>query len=202
MRSYSDDFNAVLKQWRNAAKLEGAAARGARELTERLVHAFRKRVAYYLDPICGGPALLVNKPANNCILMSWLIGHRIDRDSPGYVAVTLNYSGFEIDFPLHPTGNAMLSVHPAGTILLQECDFCVTSDSVSCPEIVIPWNKRDADLYITKLDAAQYETASALLVAGQLNEPPFSEFMNWVDDISKIKKDVIEATVEELEEDK
>lgn len=199
MRSYSDEFNAVLRQWRNAAKLEGAAARGARELTGRLVHAFRKRVAYYLDPICGGPALLVNKPANNCILMSWLIGYTINRDSQGYVAVMLKYSGIEVDFPLHSTGNAMLSVHHRGTTLLQECDFCVTADSVSCPEIVTPWNKRDADLYITKLDATQYETASALLVAGHLNEPPFSEFMNWVDDISKIKKDVIEATVEELE---
>ena len=199
MRSYSDEFNAVLKQWRNAAKLEGAAARGARELTERLVHAFRKRVAYYLDPICGGPALLVNKPANNCILMSWLIGYRIDRDSPGYVAVRLHYNGIEVDFPLHSTGNAMLSVHPGGNILLQECDFYVTADSVSCPEIVIPWNKRDADLYITKLDPAQYETASALLVAGHLNEPPFSELMDWVDGISKIKNEVIEATVEELE---
>ena len=199
MRSYSDEFNAVLKQWRNAAKLEGAAARGARELTGRLVHAFRKRVAYYLDPICGGPALLVNKPANNCILMSWLIGYNINRDSPGYVEVRLQYSGIEVDFPLHSTGNAMLSAHPAGTTLLQECDFFVTADSVSCPEIVIPWNKRDADLYITKLTAAQYETASALLVAGHLNDPPFSELMDWVDDISKIKKDVIEATVEELE---
>lgn len=199
MRSYKDDFDAVQKKWRTAARLEGAAARDARELTERLVHAFRKRVAYYLDPICGGPALLVNKPANNCILMSWLIGYRIDRDSPGYVEVMLKYSGIEVDFPLHSTGNAMLSVHPGGNILLQECDFFVTADSVSCPEIVIPWNKRDADLYITKLTAAQYETASALLVAGHLNEPPFSELMDWVDGISKIKNDVIEATVEELE---
>lgn len=199
MRSYKDDFDAVQKKWRDAARLEGAAAREGRELTERLVHAFRKRVAYYLDPICGGPALLVNKPARNCILMSQLINYRIDRDSPGYVAVRLQYSGIEVDFPLHSTGNAMLSVHPAGTTLLQECDFYVTADSVSCPEIVIPWNKRGADLYITKLTAAQYETASALLVAGHLNEPPFSELMDWVDDISKIKKDVIEATVEELE---
>ena len=199
MRSYKDDFDAVQKKWRTAARLEGAAARGARELTERLVHAFRKRVAYYLDPICGGPALLVNKPANNCILMSWLIGYKINRDSPGYVEVRLHYSGIEVDFPLHSAGNAMLSAHPAGTTLLQECDFCVTADSVSCPEIVIPWNKRDADLYITKLDATQYETASALLVAGHLNEPPFSELMDWVDGISKIKNDVIEATVEELE---
>ena len=199
MRSYKDDFDAVQKKWRTAARLEGAAARGARELTERLVHAFRKRVAYYLDPICGGPALLVNKPANNCTLMSWLIGYKINRDSPGYVEVRLQYSGIEVDFPLHSTGNAMLSAHPAGTTLLQECDFFVTADSVSCPEIVIPWNKRDADLYITKLTAAQYETASALLVAGHLNDPPFSELMDWVDDISKIKKDVIEATVEELE---
>lgn len=199
MRSYSDDFNAVLKQWQKAAKLEGAAARGARELTGRLVHAFRKRVAYYLDPICGGPALLVNKPANNCILMKQLIGYNVERDSTSFVMVTLNYSGVEVDFPLHYNGNAALSVHPIGSALLQECDFCVTADSISCPEIVIPWNKRDADLYITKLDAAQYETASALLVAGHLNEPPFSEFMNWVDDISKIKKDVIEATVEDLE---
>ena len=201
MRSYKDDFDAVLRQWRTAAKLEGAAARGARELTERLVHAFRKRVAYYLQPICGGPALFVNKPARNCILMSWLIGYSINRDSQGYVEVRLRYSGIEVDFPLHSTGNAMLSVHPGGSgdILLQECDFYVTADSVSCPEIVIPWNKRDADLYITKLDPAQYETASALLVAGHLNEPPFSELMDWVDGISKIKNEVIEATVEELE---
>lgn len=201
MRSYKDDFDAVQKKWRTAAKLEGAAARGARELTERLVHAFRKRVAYYLDPICGGPALFVNKPARNCILMSWLIGYSINRDSQGYVEVRLRYNGIEVDFPLHSTGNAMLSVRPGGggDILLQECDFYVTSDSVSCPEIVIPWNKRDADLYITKLDAAQYETASALLVAGHLNEPPFSELMDWVDGISKIKNEVIEATVEELE---
>ena len=199
MRSYKDDFDAAQKKWRNAARLEGAAARDARDLTERLVHAFRKRVAYYLQPICGGPALFVNKPARNCILMSQLIGYNINRDHPGYVEVTLRYSGIEVDFPLHSTGNAMLSVHPAGTILLQECDFCVTADSVSCPEIVIPWNKRDADLYITKLDATQYETASALLVAGHLNEPPFSELMDWVDGISKIKNDVIEATVEELE---
>lgn len=199
MRSYSDDFNAVLRQWRTAARLEGGAARDARELTERLVHAFRKRVAYYLQPICGGPALFVNKPARNCILMSRLIDYNINRDHPGYVEVTLHYSGIEVDFPLHSTGNAMLSVHPAGTILLQECDFCVTSDSTSCPEIVIPWNKRDADLYITKLTEAQYETASALLVAGHLNEPPFSELMDWVDGISKIKNEVIEVTVEELE---
>lgn len=199
MRSYKDDFDAVQKKWRNAAWLEGSAARGARALTERLVHAFRKRVAYYLNPICDSQALLVNKPANNCILMSRLIGYRIDRDSTSFVTVTLNYSGVEVDFPLHHTGNAMLSVHPAGTTLLQECDFCVTSDSISCPEIVIPWNKRDADLYITKLTAAQYETASAFLVAGHLNEPPFSELMDWVDGISKIKNEVIEATVEELE---
>lgn len=201
MRSYKDDFDAVQKKWRDAARLEGAAAREGRELTERLVHAFRKRVAYYLDPICGGPALLVNKPANNCILMSWLIGYKINRDGQGYAEVRLRYSGIEVDFPLHSAGNAMLSVHPGGggDILLQECDFFVTADSVSCPEIVTPWNKRDADLYITKLTDAQYETASAMLVAGHLNEPPFSEFMNWVDDISKIKKDVIEATVEELE---
>ena len=199
MRSYKDDFNAVLKQWRNAAKLEGTAARDARALTERLVHAFRKRVAYYLQPICGGPALFVNKPARNCTLMSRLTGYNINRDGQGYVEVMLHYSGIEVDFPLHSAGNAMLAVHPAGTILLQECDFCVTADSVSCPEIVIPWNKRDADLYITKLDATQYETASALLVAGHLNEPPFSELMDWVDGISKIKNEVIEVTVEELE---
>ena len=127
------------------------------EAPERLrkdLYAFRKRVAYYLDPICGGPALLVNKPANNCILMKQLIGYRIDRDSTSFVTVTLNYSGVEVDFPLHHTGNAMLSVQPGSTILLQECDFCVTSDSISCPEIVIPWNKRDADLYIT----IHYET--------------------------------------------
>lgn len=199
MRSYKDDFNAVLKQWQKAAKLEGAAARDARALTERLVHAFRKRVDYYLKPLVGKPALFVNRDARFCILMSRLKEFKVVRLCQTDANVYVNYSGFEIDFPVIPDGPAQLAVRPASSLSIQEADFDACSDVVECPVIETPWNKRDGDVYITSLDREQFEIAYALMVAGVSQTPAFGELIDWVDQISKIKKDPIEAEISETE---